>query len=167
VCKVDGCSNKTVSADDLCPTHYRRKRLYGNPDGTFATTKVCAWADCDTPAVPSPRSSDYCREHLVWYVRKLAVEGKLKAHKGSNGYLYHSVFKRSIGVHVLVVEYHLGRALIPGETVHHKNGDRSDNRIENLELWSTAQPAGQRVADKVAWAREILARYENLPPEVT
>ena len=39
-------------------------------------------------------------------------------------------------------------------------GDKLDNRIENLELWSTSQPRGQRVADKVAWAREILDTYD-------
>lgn len=39
------------------------------------------------------------------------------------------------------------------------NGDRTDNRIENLELWNTRQPKGQRVADKVEWAKEILKLY--------
>jgi len=34
-----------------------------------------------------------------------------------------------------------------------------DNRESNLELWSSSQPKGQRVEDKVAWAREILALY--------
>lgn len=67
--------------------------------------------------------------------------------------------------HRAVMEQHIGRALLPGETAHHKNGDRADNRIENLELWSSAQPAGQRVADKLAWAREIIALYDDLPPE--
>jgi hypothetical protein len=92
-------------------------------------------------------------------------------HSNQDGYVrytgfYDHPFANSDGKifeHIFIMECYLGRKLFPKETVHHKNGNRSDNRIENLELWSTSQPAGQRVVDKVEWAKQILALYE---PEV-
>lgn len=53
----------------------------------------------------------------------------------------------------------LNRPLFKHENVHHKNGFREDNRLDNLELWSTLQPKGQRVQDKLAWAYEIIKLY--------
>jgi hypothetical protein len=63
--------------------------------------------------------------------------------------------------HRHVMAQHLGRDLLTEEQVHHINGDKLDNRIENLELWTTSHPYGQRVADKLAWAREFVERYDG------
>lgn len=58
-----------------------------------------------------------------------------------------------------MMEAKIGRYLLPGENVHHLNGVRDDNRIENLELWTKAPMAGIRVTDAVAWAQQIIALY--------
>jgi hypothetical protein len=67
--------------------------------------------------------------------------------------------------HRLVVEKRLDRVLLPHENIHHINGDRADNADSNLELWSTAQPCGQRVEDKMKWVWEMAKLYRGLYPE--
>ena len=71
-------------------------------------------------------------------------------HRTSSGYIYQ---------HRQVMADIIGRPLAPGENVHHKNGVKTDNTPDNLELWVSTQPSGQRVQDLVSWARMVLAAY--------
>ena len=53
--------------------------------------------------------------------------------------------------HRVVMMAMLGRPLFPGESVHHRNGQRADNRPANLELWVGPIRSGARASDLVCW----------------
>jgi hypothetical protein len=72
-----------------------------------------------------------------------------EGHITKQGYRYVVLDGTKYLEHRVVMEQVLGRPLEPYETVHHRNGIRSDNRPENLELWTSTQPYGQRIDDLI------------------
>ncbi len=73
-------------------------------------------------------SADRKIRHGYWFV--LAPRG----YKGQR-------LGRYVAEHRLIVERRIGRVLDPGEVVHHKNGDRLDNRPSNLVLMDAGHHA--------------------------
>ena len=93
---------------------------------------------------------------------KTKIGERGRGHLTTDGYvrLYDKNRNKAVLEHRLVMESKMDRELFKDEVVHHINGVRSDNRIENLELWIISHPPGQRVEDVIKWAKEILKRYE-------
>lgn len=102
----------------------------------------------------------FCTTHYARFLRHGHTDPTRGfGHIDPKGYRYIRVNGKPIMEHRFLMEEFIGRSLLKCENVHHLNGNRSDNRIENLELWSTSQPPGQRIKDKIEWAKEILTFY--------
>lgn len=163
LCDVDGCDRRRDGRKNLCGMHARRRRLTGDTGSVAAKRstrgrpKLCDLQGCER----ANYSHGYCRMHYM----RLRAKGEIGAAESAkerrgrlqvdrrSGYVYVMPLEggRKKAVHRVVMEAHLGRPLARWENVHHLNGRRDDNRIENLELWVKPQPAGQRSADLAAW----------------
>ncbi len=177
-CSVNWCERTLYRKSGFCSAHFERNKKYGDPlaGGVFhqKLPEKCTADGCDK----KPLARGLCSGHYSLF-RKYGDHTKAKFkwhqnsrdqwHKTGHGYIWryapgdpNATANNYVYQHREVMAGMIGRALLPGENVHHINGNRTDNRPENLELWVKSQPAGQRVKDLVAWAREILDTYEKI-----
>ena len=157
---TDGYENqcKPCKNGSLDP-EYRRKyvrdwRAKKKSQGHYGTCVGCKTNLGRNEGKKGKSSNGYCIKCNVGEVHQSWRGGYVN----QDGYI---VVSKGQLQHRYIMEKHLNRKLYKDENVHHINGVRDDNRIENLELWSSSQPSGQRIADKIAWAKEILERYDT------
>jgi hypothetical protein len=137
-CAIDACGRRS-QAQGLCGTHLTRVRQHGTPQADVPVNVITG---------KGTLSHGYWKVPVPPELRHL-VNGETSALE-----------------HRLVMAQHLGRPLRSDESVHHRNGRKTDNRIENLGLWSRYQPNGARVEDLLAWAWEVLRRHDPEAAEI-
>lgn len=70
-------------------------------------------------------------------------------------------WSKPVMMHRYVIAVKLGRSLTRDEIVHHIDGDKWNYDVSNLELWNKSHPSGQRIEDKIKWAKQILKLYKD------
>lgn len=174
-CIIAGCDGN-MTTKGFCAAHYQRSLKHGNPETGGAMRKrgwavECSIEDCQGPSI----AVGLCSKHYgrrnrhgdphftsAWYKKRFEkiineqgyVEVYAPDHPNANN-------DGRVPEHRYVMSGIIGRALLETESVHHRNGVKTDNDPKNLELWVTKQPRGQRPPDLVEWAREILSLYPD------
>lgn len=170
ICKHHNCVRPARYGNrGWCNAHYLRQREgrdmdapipYRRPNGSPAP--LCRHPGCGQPRVAKclcPLHYDRARRGTDMDAPKRVSDGTWRM----NGYVMVRHNGENIRQHRLIMEQALGRRLAPWENVHHVNGVRDDNRLENLELWVNPQPQGQRAEDLARW---VVETYPDLVKEV-
>jgi hypothetical protein len=170
-CSVPTCS-RDVRTGGYCSPHYQRACRGADlsapvqPRLSHAEHPFCKHPGCERVRY----GARFCELHDVRDRRGADMDAPVPKggtwYKNTHGYMQRQFMKNGQRVkelqHRVVMAEMLRRELLPEENVHHRNGARADNRPENLELWSTSQPSGQRAIDKLEWARGIIALYGEI-----
>ena len=150
-----------------------------NKDGLYTSCKECHKNYTKHYFSKNPDKWIKRREWLFEKHRKdrgIPIDRPRKGHHSVHGHLNKQGYRILIGKkylghpccndkkgrmfeHRYVMYNYLRRPLKPKECIHHKNGIRHDNRIENLELCTKIHPPGRRVEDVISWCIEFLKEY--------
>lgn len=150
VCSYAKCHKQSFRSGK-CTTHYRAdlSRVAGECRADFCSRPISA--------------KNVCSKH---YQRIKCGLPDITEWVNDNGYVCEYIPNHiqankdgRVVQHRRIMSDHMGRRLESWETVHHKDGDKLNNTLENLELWAKIHPAGQRVGDLLAFADRIKELY--------
>lgn len=132
-CSIDDCNNYAY-CKGFCSSHYQRFKKYGDPIAPSIKTRDFK---CSLGTIRKERPSDN-----PYLVIKISETGDK-----STDWVYH---------HRYIMEQHLGRKLKRNEYVHHKNGNKQDNRLENLAITDSTRHARHHFSEPRKFTDEML-----------
>jgi len=137
ICIIENCG-KVNYAYGYCVMHDARKRKYGDPLKAREYLEgggkgICSIRDCDKKV----RAKFFCIKHLNRFTKygnpfRLKKMPNGAGHIRKIGYKMITVNGKQVMEHRHFIEVSLGRKLNSNEDVHHINGDKRDNHIDNL-----------------------------------
>lgn len=170
-CSVVGCE-RSYYGKGYCGMHYARWKSSGSP-GPAGRLNEPRGDACSTGCGAAVTAKGLCSRHYSRW-KSCGDVGPVERYKADfgDGFVntggYRVVSKDGVRVleHRLVMSEAIGRPLRRNELVHHKNGIRDDNRLDNLELCVNFQPPGRRVQDALVWAVSFIREYGCQYPEL-
>lgn len=132
-----------------CGKEFYKTRRKGS--GTIYNTQALCSRECKNEWVSKVYREKHGLPEITRRIKRNYAVLRIPAKNGND--------VRHVLEHRYVMEQRIGRELLPEETVHHISGNRLDNRLENLELFSSNHGPGQRVVDKIQFIIEMAKAY--------